>query len=386
MRLGRIAIVLFLAALSGCSTIGDAVDKLNPFARASAKTKPAELPSFTPSAEMAVRWRAEIGAAGEFVFAPAVVGKSVFAAAKEGILARFDEGREIWRIRTERILSGGVGADERVVVVGTPKGEVLAYSPQDGRLLWSARVSSEVLAPPVVSGDLVIVRSLDHRLFALDVQDGKRRWLYQRSTPPLALRAATGVVATSKAVLAGFPGGKLVAIAPHNGAPLWEATVAIPRGATELERIADVVGEPLVIGAEVCAVAYQGRLACFDLDSGRALWAREVSSLTGLAATERMLIISDEKDHLLAFERSSGASLWKQDKLTGRGLTRPLALGRRVAVADALGHLHLVDGFDGGFVARLSLDGAPVKAPPLRYGDGLLVQTQNGALFAVTIR
>ena len=82
-------------------------------------------------------------------------------------------------------LSGGVGSDGALVAVGTIDGEVIALDAGSGQTRWSARVSSEVLAAPVVTGDLVIVRSADSRLFALDAKDGKRRWLYQRSSPAL---------------------------------------------------------------------------------------------------------------------------------------------------------------------------------------------------------
>ncbi|MCX7898043.1 MAG: outer membrane protein assembly factor BamB [Rhodocyclaceae bacterium] len=385
-RRGAFLLLLGAAFFAGCGTLGDAVDKLNPFSRAGAKAKPSELPSFSARDEVVVRWRYEIGSAGGYVFSPAVVGKSVFVAARDGTLARVDQGREVWRIKGERILSGGVGSDGKLVVVGTPKGEVLAFSADEGRLLWHTRVSSEVLSAPVIVGDLVIVRSNDHRLFGLEASDGKRRWFYQRATPPLSLRSTAGVAATPKAVYMGFPGGKLVAIALNNGAPLWEATVALPRGATELERIADVVGEPVVFGAEVCAVAFQGRLACFDAESGRPLWSRDVSSLTGLAMTERTIYLADDKDRLLAFERISGGSLWKQERLAGRGLGRPLALGRRIAVADQQGYIHILDPFDGDFTARIATEESGIFAPLVPYGDGFLAQTANGGLFALTVK
>jgi outer membrane protein assembly factor BamB len=273
------------------------------------------------------------------------------------------------------------------VVVGTAKGEVLAFHADDGRAAWQARTSSEILAAPAVSGDLVAVRSGDARIFGFAAADGQRRWVYQRSTPALSLRSSVGVTLTDKALYAGFPGGKLVAIALNNGAALWEATVALPRGTTELERIADVASDPVVVGNTVCAVAYQGRVACFDADNGRQQWAREVSSIAGLAVGQRAVCVSDEKGAVQAFELTSGASLWKQDKLFMRGVTRPLVIGSRVAVADFEGYVHLLSIEDGAFAARLATDGSAAVAPPHRLGeDSFVVQTKNGALHALKVR
>lgn len=382
--------VVFAAA--GCSTINSTLDTLNPFSRSAPKVQPAELSAIQPSAELKTLWQAGIGGAGEFVFSPAVVGESVYVAARDGALARLDGGRQVWRIGAGQAISGGVGADGKLVVVGTAKGEVLAFHAADGRPAWQTRTSSEILAAPAVSGDLVVVRSGDARIFGFDAADGKRRWVYQRTTPALALRSNVGVTLTDKALYAGFPGGKLVAVALNNGAALWEATVALPRGATELERIADVASDPVVDGRTVCAVAYQGRVACFDAANGNQQWARDVSSTSGLDIGSRYLYVSDEKGAVQAFDRSSGASIWKQDKLFMRSLSRPLAvgrpLGRYIAVADFQGVVHLLSADDGAFAARLTTDGSAIVAAPLRLGgdDSFVVQTRNGAVHALTVK
>lgn len=374
--------------LSGCATIGDAVEAINPFSKSVPKVKPAPLPAIVPRAEIARLWQASVGSAEPYVLTPAVVGDSVYAAARDGRLARFDNGREIWRIETGKVLSGGVGASAELVVVGTPKGEVLAFHAQDGRLAWQAQASSEILARPALADDLVVVRSSDARIHAFAAADGKRRWVYQRPTPALVLRSPAGVVLTDKAIYAGFPGGKLVAISRINGVALWESTVALPRGTTELERIADVASDPVVDAGMVCAVAFQGRLACFDRDNGRQLWARDISSLAGLDIGKRAIFVTDEKGVVHAFDRNGGATLWKQDGLRLRGVGRPLVLGRKIVVADSEGYVHVLTEEDGSFISRLATDGSAIEAAPQRVqgrDDAFVVQTKNGALQWLTI-
>ncbi len=370
----------FLPLLAACSTL----DALNPFASSPA-VKPAVLTPIQASAEIRAAWQADIGSAGEYTLVPAVQATAVFAAARSGSLARFEAGREAWRIGAGQTLSGGVGADAKMVVVGTPKGEVLAFDPS-GKALWQSRVSSEVLAPPLVVENQVLVRSGDSRVYALDVLDGKRRWVYQRSTPALSLRAAVGIVVADGKALAGFPGGKLVAISLANGAALWEGTVALPRGATELERVADVSSAPVVSGRAVCAVAFQGRVACFDIANGNALWSRDLSSDVGLAADDRSVYVTDDKGAVHAFDRANGASLWKQDKLFMRGVTRPLAIGRHVMVGDAEGVVHVLKREDGSFAARFTTDSSGIGAPPQAYESGGLIQTRKGGLFALSVQ
>lgn len=371
--------------LGACSSMS--VEKLNPFSSSDPKIKPTELAAIQPTAELKILWKEGVGSAGAFTFSPAVVGDSVYAAAREGTVARFDGGRQVWRISAGQPISGGVGSDGKLVVVGTPKGEVLAFDAATGRETWKARVSSEVLAAPAVAEGLAIVRSGDSRIFGFDAVDGKRRWVYQRSMPALSLRSNVGVVPAGKVTLAGFPGGKLVAIANNNGAAVWEVTVALPKGSTELERVADVTSSPVVSGTTVCAAAFQGRAACFDSNTGNMLWSRDMSSSAGLDIDNRYVYVTDDKGAVHAMDRNSGASIWKQDKLALRGLSRPVALaGGRVAVADYQGVVHLLRQEDGAFAARATTDGSAVRAEPVRFGAGMLVQTANGGLYALEAR
>ncbi|MGB0129220.1 MAG: outer membrane protein assembly factor BamB [Rhodocyclaceae bacterium] len=380
MKRRIVTVVCAALALSACSTL----DKLNPFSSAP-KVKMAALTAFEPSASFRTLWQGRIGEAEDFNFVPAVVGSAVYATGRDGRLARFEDGREVWRIKAGQALSGGVGADEKLVAVGTSKGELLVFD-ADGKPLWTARVGSEVLAPPLIVPGMVIVRSGDSRIYAFDSADGKRRWVYQRSTPALSLRSAAGLVAVDSGILAGFPGGKLVVINAGNGSAIWEATVAQPRGSTELERVADVVGVPVITGRSVCAVAYQGRVGCFELASGNPVWTRALSSSVGLDADDRNVYVADDKGAVHALELSSGASVWKQDKLSMRGLTRPVAAGRYIVVGDSQGVLHALRREDGDFAARHNTDASAVIPEPRALSNGIVVQTRSGGIYAIDVQ
>ncbi|MBI4740563.1 MAG: outer membrane protein assembly factor BamB [Betaproteobacteria bacterium] len=378
---GRFAVVLLPLLLAACSTL----ESLNPFS-GPAGPKMAELQPFKASADAKIVWRENAGKGEDHVFVPAVVGPSVYAAGKDGALTRLDDGRKVWRISVGQTLSGGVGTDGTTVVVGSPKGDLLAFAAVDGKPLWKAKATSEILAAPVVGDSLVVVRSGDNRLAAYDVADGKRKWIYQRPIPALSLRATAGAVLAGKYVLAGFPGGKLIAVSASNGAQLWEGTVALPKGTTELDRVADITSLPAIEGRDICAVAFQGRVACFDLGNGSLIWAREMSSATGLSIDGRYVYVSDDKGAVHALDKASGASIWKQDKLSLRRLTAPLPIRGLVAVADVQGVVHFLSRDDGSFAARVATDGSPVVAPLQAMGSNLLAQTRNGGVYAIEVQ
>ena len=373
-----LAAVGLALVLAGCSTI----ESMNPFASSSGP-KMAELQPITPSAQARVVWRESVGKSDLYAFTPAVVGSSVYAASANGTVMRLDDGVQAWKINAGQALSGGVGADAKRVVVGSPKGDLLAFSSTDGTLLWKVKASSEILSPPALGEGLVVVRSGDNSLAAYDVQDGRRKWIFRRPMPPLSLRVTAAPVIEGKYVFAGFPGGKLIAVSTANGAALWDGTVALPKGSTELDRVADITSVPVISGRTICAVAFQGRVACFDLSNGNLIWAREMSSAAGLAIDSRYLYVSDDKGAVHALDMASGASLWKQDKLFLRRLTAPVPHRGLIAVADVQGFVHFLSRDDGSFAARLPSDGSAVVAPLQALGSSLLMQTSNGGVYAI---
>lgn len=377
--MNRFLLVVWLPLLlAGCSVL----DALNPFSGSGPKM--AELRAIEATAEAHVQWQESVGKSDDNVLTPAVVGSSVYAAAGDGTIVRLDDGQPVWRVKAEQRLSGGVGADGRLVAVGTAKGELLAFDAADGKLLWKSRASSEIISPPAVGASIVVVRSGDHRLAAYDVVDGKRKWIYQRPATPLSLRVTASPVIVERYVFVGFPGGKLLAVSADNGAPLWEGTVALPKGATELDRVADVTSVPVIDGRMICAAAFQGRVSCFDLGNGNLIWGRDISSAAGLSIDSRYVYVTDDKGAVHALDKASGASIWKQDRLFLRKLTAPLVRRNLVVVGDVQGVVHFLSRDDGSFAARLSTDGSPIQAPLRPFGsNALVVQTRNGRVLAI---
>ena len=391
-RLSRwLAAAALLSLLGGCASFSEsAMNPMNWFSGNSG-VKPTPLTDLKPSLALTRAWSASVGGAGVYVFTPALVGNVVYAAAADGTLAAFDSqsGKQRWRIQANKGgLSAGVGADDTLVAVATVKGEVLAFD-ETGKEKWRAQVSSEVLSAPLVAEGVVLVRSNDNRIFAFSAADGKRQWVYQRTAPALVLRNFANMVAYLGQAYVGFPGGKMVALALSNGSLRWEATVALPKGATELERIADISSPPVLSGGQVCAVAFQGRAACFETSNGQAVWARDISSAAGMSLDSRYMFLTDDKSAVVALARGTGASMWKQDRLLYRGLSAPLSVGTAVIAGDYEGILHGFSREDGALIARQATDGGSVIAAPqlmsIATKDAFIVQTQKGGLFVFTL-
>lgn len=349
--------------------------------------QPSALTEFKPQANFTVRWHAALGDAGNFVLRPAITRDSIAGVSAQGVLTSVSRssGKTLWQVKTGVSVSGGVGGDDTMYLLGSDKGDILAYD-MAGKLLWRGQVSSEVLSAPQLASGVVVVRSGDSRITALDAADGKRLWSYDRVTPSLAVRSQASVTLQRNVVYAGFAAGKIVALDLKNGNLLWENTVSQPRGNTELDRISDITSDVVVDDEQACAVSFQGRVACFDAVQGSQLWNRDISSDKGLMLLRKFIYLTDANGVVMALDKGIGSSLWKNDALTLRDTQTPYAFAGFVVAGDFQGYLHGFNREDGQLVARIKLDGSAIQGAALGLDGGLLVQTRDGGLYSLTLQ
>jgi outer membrane protein assembly factor BamB len=375
-----------LLLLSACSTItemkSDLSDKI--FGRESAEA-PEPLAEIKQTVMTKVLWQAKIGAAEDSEFTPVIEAGYAYAASAAGELLKLDasNGSQAWRVNIGQKITGGVGVGGSLVMVGTQGGLVYAYD-ISGKLQWKAKLSSEVLSAPKYFDGLVIVRTGDSRIFGINANDGSRKWVYERTTPALTLRSSAGVVVDGGVVYAGFAGGKLAAIRADNGKMLWEASVAQPKGVTEIERIADITSLPVVDGPLIYAVAYQGKIAAVDRASGRVVWNRDISSLSGLSTEDTRIFVSHAMGSVYALDYSTGKTFWRQAALKNRNLTAPLPMGSLVAVGDLEGYVHFLSREDGAISSRIKTNNGAIMPQMAQINSNtLLAQTRDGGIFAI---
>jgi outer membrane protein assembly factor BamB len=371
--------VLALLVLQGCSWIRGWGDP--------EPGDPAELVDFDETVKVRKVWSTGIGdgmGKSGISMAPIYVNGVIYAADNEGRLAAVnaESGSKQWELKTKLPFSGGPAVADGLLVMGTLDGTVLAFDPSDGSEVWSAKVSSEVLALPGVTDSVVVVRSIDGRVFGLNANTGARLWIYDHSVPLLTLRGNADILVRGGTVYVGYADGSVSALRLDDGSLIWSQSIVSPEGRTELERLADVGTQMVIIASDLIVSSYKNRLTSLAADSGRMLWFKDISSATGVQVDRTSLAISDKIGDLWLLDRRNGSTMWKIDVLTNRGLTRPAFYGNLIVVGDQEGYLHWVDVENGNFVARVREGRKGFASAPLTVGTSLYVLTKKGSLVA----
>ncbi len=314
----------------------------------------------------------------------AIDGQRVFAASHSGEVEAFDltTGRRLWRRKVRAPLSGGPGVGAGLVVFGSSKGDVIALSEADGRVRWRRRVNSEILSAPAVGNDFVVVRGVDGRLEALTTANGTDTWMANQSVPQLSLRGTGRPILVRDLAICGFDNGHVLAVDRTDGTTEWDAAVGQPHGTSELQRLIDVDAPVILVGDDLYAVAYQGRVARLVADSGRILWTHDLSSYRGLTVDENSLYVSDAGGNLVRLNSQNGTLVWQVKQLANRELSAPVVYHREIVVGDFAGYLHWFDPTSGRYLARVRIGKNRISAAPLVAGGLLLVFDDGGQLAA----
>lgn len=363
-----------LLTLAGCSS-----DGYKPVVH-----KPSKLPTITaPAQTLALVWKDSIGSEdSRDPLRPQLDVKdgNVYAASRNGrVYAWNAAGQKLWQVKTKQEITGGVTAGAGLVVFGTTKGNLVALDAKDGKTLWMKPTSASILAPALVSDHRVVALGNDGTVTATDSTTGQMAWTFDIPMPSLSIRGTSApILFDENTVIVAGAAGRIYGLDLATGVPKWERRIAVSDGTSEVQRLIDVDGDPLVSGRQLYVVSYQGQLAAMSLDDQQINWVVDTSSLRSPAEGLGNIYVSTVDGKILAIDEQSGKTVWTLDALAYRGLSNPVVVGRYLVVGDSKGYLHLIEQTEGKVVGRVKTSGA---VSTLRVvGDRLLVNSATGAL------
>ena len=388
----KILALLFIVSLSGCATITGMTDAVGDlFSDSDNSEPPAELTEYQSEVKLEIIWDESDGVGSDELavnLVPAVADGKIFIADREGLVQARSllDGELVWEVEIDMPISSGPVIDNDLLFVGTSKADILALSTVTGEAIWKQRVSSEVLALPVVANDLVLIRSTDGKDIALNRDSGKQVWAVEHNIPALSIRGEGAPVVADENVIIGYANGKLVAINLLDGAHVWETSIAIPRGRSEVERLTDINGTPVLKNGTIFVSSFKSGVNAVTPMDGDVLWRNEsISANQGLSADYSYLYLSDASSDVWQLDQRNGASYWKQTDLHQRRLSVPVVYEDYVVVGDFEGYLHWLSKIDGRLLGRIEITDEPIVTQPVVIDNVLYVYASDGTLAAVKV-
>jgi outer membrane protein assembly factor BamB len=359
----------------------------------------AELQEFDAQITPETVWRTRIGnGTGEHfsTLSPAYADGLVFAADRRGRVSalNIDNGRRVWRtdVSPERPsllsrtpparVSGGLVVREGVLYFGTENGQMFALEADSGDIKWEVKVPGEVISAPVIDEGLVVAHLGNGTVVALNEENGEEVWRHDDEVPPLSLRGSSTPAIAAGGVIVGTNNGRAAVLILENGQMAWDERVVAPSGGSDLERMVDIDASPVVRGENIYMLAFNGELVALDLRSGEVNWRRDYAGYRTPQVTGTRIFLTTQESHVVGLERNNGNERWRNNDLYGRSLTQIALTPDYVVVGDRFGYLHWLDRDNGQLVGRVEVDSDGIQAAPLRVDDYIIVQTNDGRVFA----
>ncbi len=304
----------------------------------------------------------------------------IVIASRGGDLTGFDgAGQRLWSVNVGDQITGGVALDplSQTAVISTRNGQIMAFDSTTGAKRWQQQLSASVLTPALISNNRVVLSATDGFLHGLSLQTGQSIWQFATQVPSISVRgAAAPTLLDADTALLATADGRLHAIKVDDGLPLWSRRVGVGTGASEVERMSDVDGKPVVDNNQLFAISYSGQLIGIDLESRQVQYVNDLASLKSLAVNNAQVIATSLDGKVVAYDRSNGEVLWESEELAYRHLTNPVMIGNYIAVGDLDGIVHLFDPNTGAIVSRVETKGALTHLQV--QGNLLMTQSTKG--------
>lgn len=304
----------------------------------------------------------------------------IVTASRGGDLTGFNSaGERVWSVQAGDQITGGVALDalSQTAIVSTRNGQIMAFDSTTGAKRWQQQLSGTVLTSALITNNRVILSANDGFLHGLSLQTGQPVWQFATQVPAISVRgSAAPTLLDNKTALLATADGRLHAVTTDSGLPQWSRRVGVGTGSSEVERMSDVDGTPIVDKNQLFAVSYSGQLLGIDLASRQVMFVKEMASLKALAVNNQQVIATSLDGKVAAYDRNTGEMLWESEELAYRHLTNPVMIGNYIAVGDLDGVVHLFDPASGKIVSRVETKGALSSLQV--QGSRLMTQSTSG--------
>ncbi len=352
--------------------------------------KPNDIPPITNADKLSISWDiGSLGSSSASSFAPVVdTNNSVFTADSNGNIYKIDstDGTIITKFNIKRNLSSGCAISADSIFVTTVDNSLLSIGKVNEKVLWEIKLPTISIEPPQIMGNTIVVRTNDDSILAYNAETGALLWVYQRPVPGLTLRVTNTMqlVPSGGVLVVGLPSGRLVMLNLTNGTPIWENNVAVPQGATDLDKLTDIAMRPVLDDRMICVASFNGNLSCLDAISSNLIWSKKFSSSSQILIDNQNVYAISQDGTMYAFDKSTGASQWSNDVLKNRGLGSPAFLNNNILVVDDKGYINLFSRNDGQLIARVSSNLSGGTSYPWSNGHRVIMQSGSGNISSIT--
>ena len=288
--------------------------------------------------------------------------------------------------------TGGIAYAGGKIFVTTGFGSLRAFDAATGRDLWEQKFQAVGSGTPTVYGDLVYAVSGDATAWAINVANGKVEWQLASLPDVQNVQSPSAPAVNDRLVIFPYGSGEVQAAFRRGGIGRWNVTVTGQRTGRAANTVADISGDPVIVGSTVYVANHSGRLVAMNVDTGDRLWTASEGALSPVFPAGGSLFLISERNQLIRMDARDGTVIWAQDlpyfvkdkprkQSTLFSHYGPILAGGRLVVASSDGLLRMFDPKSGALLYSTEIPDGAATNPVV--ADGVLyIVSRKGQLHA----
>jgi outer membrane protein assembly factor BamB len=267
---------------------------------------------------------------------PIINASNLIAMSADGVVHSYDleSGQEIWTnlffsqeesrgffdIMLNKFLVGGLKKDSDVIYATAGLAKVIAINEKDGQIIWEATFSSPIRSVPLIVDDLVIIQSIDNKIYALNKNDGSSVWTHISNYEDINSLSVSSPVESGKLLIAKFSNDEVVAIDKLTGEEVWSNGLVNQQNFGLIARNVFNNNSLVHLGHDYLVTSNsKGNIFKINLDTGDTVWNKDVAATSkSWLSGDTLFFISNAND-LVCLNMQDGSVYWivnlsKQDE------------------------------------------------------------------------
>lgn len=321
---------------------------------------------YSRATDLRTRWRYALPSPSDASIA--VSGNMVVAGDRKGNVVAMSagEGKVIWQAKLAASVSSQAAITPDAVFVGDEDGTLHALAAGDGKEFWQSKTGGKIVGRPLVVGDQVVAGSYDNLVYCFDAKTGKTLWTFTTNA-----QVHAGPAEFAGVIVTGGCDGFLRGIVPKTGRQKWEFEVG---GA--------IATTPQVHG-KFAIVATMDGLVCAVDDAGRVAWKATpladsaTYTVTPTLVGGRVVVIADD-GRVAAVNVADGGNP-AIGRITGRPGGNLLVVGDQALIGTDEGKMIAIDPKTAAPAGSITVGGTVTSLA--REGDRIFAGTGEGVVW-----
>jgi outer membrane protein assembly factor BamB len=333
---------------------------------------------------------------------PIIIGNIVYVQSSMGDLKSYTLGNKPLKLWSKNLIvgnsrqqyiGGGMTSQDGKIFVTLGNYDIVAIEAKTGQELWRRTVSSLTRSAPTLSRNLLLIKTADNKLYALNSQNGATMWVHEGATEAISyLSFASPAVADDIAVIP-YSSGFLYGLHLGSNREIWAHNLFFDQLNPVNFTITDINITPVTQDRTVYSASSNGEFFAHDLPTGNVLWHKNLGGTQNFWVAGDFIFIINNSNELMTIYNKTGAVKWLTDlnkikaikkdaDLTNEKFAGPIIAGSEIIIASSKGRLLFISPKDGLLLRQIAIP-ENVTLPPIAAGGKIYLYSNSGDLITI---